>query len=139
MKKIILIVLFAVLIAFTLAWQFFLSGYLLLPSVERLVGSFYEQYNHRDFKYIYDVLSSEKIRTRMNPVQFESMMQDSYNRRGPVQRRKRTAWKSKLTKTGRFFLVEYRINRTNAKSFEKFTLIKKNKDWFVYDYSIRGR
>ena len=138
MKKIVSIAILTLLIIFALAWQFFLRGYLLLPSVERLVSSFYEQYNHRDFKYIYDVLSSEKIRTRMNPVQFESMMQDSYNRMGPVQRRKRTAWKSKLTKTGRFFLVEYRINRTKVKSFEKFTLIRKNKDWFVYDYSIRA-
>lgn len=138
MKKIILIVLFATLIAFTLFWQFFLSGYLLLPSVERLVGSFYEQYNHREFKYIYDVLSHEKIRARMNPLQFETMMQDSYDKIGPVRERKRLAWKSKLTKTGRFFLVKYQVKRTKAISVDKFTLIKKNKDWFVYDYFIQA-
>ena len=105
MKKIILIAASVVLIVFALFWQFFLRGYLLLPSAERFVSTFYNQYNRRDFKYIYDVLNHEKIRARMNPVQFESMMQDSYDKLGPVQERKKIAWKSKLTKTGRYFYL----------------------------------
>lgn len=134
LKKIILAV---VLITAVLFWQFFLQGYLLLPSVDRFVGSFYDQYNRRDFKYIYDVLSHQKIRNRLNLLQFESRMQDTYNKLGPIQNRKRTEWKRTRTKNGTFFLIEYKIKRAKAESVEKFVLIKKDKDWFVFDYVIR--
>ena len=133
-KKIILVVTFITTVLF---WQYFLQGYLLLPSVDRFISSFYDQYNHKDFKYIYDVLSHQKIRNHLNPFQFESMMQNTYDKLGPVQKRKRTEWKRTRAKDGVFFLIEYKVKRAKAESVEKFVLIKKNKDWFVFDYVIR--
>ncbi len=134
MKKIILAVLFILSMAF---WQYFLKGYLLLPSADRFVGSFYEQYNKGDFWYLYNVLSDQKVRNRMNPPQFQAMMQDSYRQLGQVTARKKTKWKAKFDKNGPFFLIEYKIQRTKAESLEKFVLIRKKKDWFVFDYYIR--
>lgn len=135
MKKTILIVLFILAMAF---WQYFLKGYLLLPSVDRFIGSFYDQYNHQEFKYIYDVLSHSKIRVKTSSDEFEAKMQDTYDRLGPVLERRRVEWKAKFSKGGPYFLVEYKIKRAKIASVEKFVLIKKNKDWFVFDYVIRA-
>lgn len=137
MKHVKKIILAAVFITSVLFWQFFLQGYLLLPSVDRFIGSFYDQYNHKEFKYIYDVLSHQKTRSRLSPAQFESKMQDTYNKLGPVQDRKRVEWKRTRSKKGIFFLIEYKIKRAKAESVEKFVLIRTNKDWFIFDYVIR--
>jgi len=47
MKNIRIVVAAVLLVVLALFWQYFLKGYLLLPSVERFVSSFYEQYNSR--------------------------------------------------------------------------------------------
>lgn len=138
MKKIILFAAAIVLVGAIVFWQYFLKGYLLLPSADRFVGSFYEQYNQGDFRYLYNVLSDQKIRNRINPPQFQSMMQDSYRRLGPVTARKRSSWKAKSDKENQYLLVEYKITRTKVGSREKFVLIRKKKDWFVFDYLIRA-
>lgn len=126
-----------VLISAILFWQFFLQGYLLLPSVDRFIGSFYDQYNRYDFKYIYDVLSHQKIRNHLNPRQFESQMRDTHSKLGPVLSRKRKEWKRIRNKNGVFFLIEYKVKRARAESVEKFVLVKQDKYWFVFDYVIR--
>ncbi len=110
----------------------------MLPSVDRFVGSFYAQYNHRDFSYIYNILSHQKIRSRLNPDQFQSMMQDTYAKLGSVKKRKRVEWKRWRTKDGTFFLIEYKAKRTRINSVDKFVLIKQKKDWFMFDYVIRA-
>ncbi len=135
MKKIILIAIFILSVVF---WQYFLKGYLLLPSADRFVGTFYEQYNKGDFRYLYDVLSDQKVRNRMNPSQFQSMMQDSYRRLGPVKGRKKLNWKAKFGKGGPYVFIEYKIKRAKVESREKFVLVRKKKDWFVFDYFIRA-
>ncbi len=75
----------------------------------------------------------------MNPLQFEFMMRDSYDKLGPFRERKKTQWKRTRTKDGVFFLIAYKVKHAKAKSIEKFILIKKNKDWFIFDYGIRTK
>ena len=136
MKKIILLV--AGLIWTVLFWNFFLRGYVLLPSAERFVSGFYDQYNNRDFDYIYEVLSGQKIRNHMSRPQFEAMMRETYNKLGPVKTRRKISWKAKFGQKEVYFLIAYKVKRAKTESTEKFTLVKKGKLWFVFDYVVRS-
>ncbi len=137
MKKIILIAA-AALIFFFVIWQSFIRGALLIPSADRFVTSFYEQYNKGDFWYLYNVLSDQKVRNRMSPPQFQAMMRDSYQQLGPVQSRKKIKATGKYGKNGPYAELEYKVKRAKVESLEKFVLIRKKKDWFVFDYYIRA-
>jgi len=134
LKKITLVLLLIVIVFLSYS---FLSRHSVIYSTERFVESFYNQYNHKDFQYIYDILSDPKMRSHMGPVVFAFRMQSSYDQLGPVQSRKRTMWKKTRTPEGTFFLVQYKVKRTHYTSTEKFVLIQKKKDWFVDSYEIR--
>ncbi len=138
MKKIILIVAVVAFLGLMAFWQYFLKGYLLLPSVDRFVNSFYEQYNKNDFKYMYDILSHQKIRNKMDSFQFEGKMLETQKQLGAVESKKRILWKRQHTKGVTFFLVEYKVKRAKISSVDKFILIKQKNDWFVYDYVVRA-
>ena len=134
MKKIVLIVLFLAAVFFCAR---LLNQHLLLSSAERLVSSFYNQYNQKDFEYIYDVLCDQKMHSRMKPAVFQYMMQDSYAKLGPVQDRKKIRWKEIHLQKDLFLSLEYKIKRAKISSAEKFVLIRRSKDWFVDSYEIR--
>ena len=138
MKKNILLIVSIALIASAFLWHFFLRGYVLLPSAERFVSGFYDQYNHRDFDYIYEVLSDQKIRNHMKRPQFQLMMQDTYDRLGPVRTRRKIGWKVASGRKETYFLVAYKVKRAKIVSNERFTLVRRDKTWFVFDYAVRA-
>ena len=138
MKKNIVSIFLIALIVLVLFWNLFLRGYASLPSAEHFVNGFYDQYNSRDFDYIYEVLSDQKIRSHIDRPRFQLMMQETYNRLGPIRERKRTNWKAKFGRNGTYFLIAYKVKRAKVDSIETFTLIQRGKAWFVFDYVIRA-
>ena len=125
-------------VAAMLFWQYFLKGYLLLPSAERFVDSFYDQYNRREFGYIYNVLADAKMRAHMQPPEFQYMMEDTHGKLGAVRETKRIGWKARFLKGQAYIFLTYKVKRAKAEATEKFTIVKKNNIWYVSDYVVRS-
>ena len=120
----------------------FVGGWLLyaravLPAFDKKVNEFHEKYNERDFEYIYGTLVSQEFKRALPYKIFSDYMDKVYSTVGKVLESERGGWGVFYKDIGLTFNAEYDIQNERGELLEKFTFIKRGKDWLIFVYDPR--
>lgn len=116
----------------------FFSANKLTPSVESFISDFYKQYNMQNISYIYNNMSTDKLKEATTYAHLEKLMKGVYQKLGIVKERKKGAWKIFSGLDGVLFSVQYSVTHERGVSTDSFTLKKHNDSWLLYYYNVNS-
>ncbi|MBN3037946.1 MAG: hypothetical protein JW869_00850 [Candidatus Omnitrophica bacterium] len=133
MKKFLIAIgIIAVLIG---GWLLFAKS--LMPGAEEVIAVFHERYNQRDFKAIYEQMTSKEFKEILAYEPVFKYFGDTHDALGGVTASKKGAWGLFYENVGLIFNIEYATTFEKGQARECFKLVKRGPFWRILLYDLK--
>lgn len=111
----------------------------LMPSVEKFIADFYNNYNKQDFSYIYNTMADKELKAGVFYKDFEMALNIMHQRLGNAKECKKNTRQPQYASKKAYFIIQYVTTYEKGSSLDSFMLKKHNKSWLLVTYNIKWR
>ena len=98
---------------------------------EKLINTFYEEYNNRNFTYIYHVMFGANFRENTPYAEFEAVQKAIYNKTGKAIKWESSERETKEEKGTALIYSRYKALREKQNTVDEFALMEKKGVWAI--------